>query len=205
MVEFLAVDGRLLTFWTAQEYASGEPINVELELPGPARPHVKLPGVLPVSCRPHPGKGFVCVAKVPVDDSQLDALRQWLGADDEGKVTTEEGATLSRRHPRFKIGVRILSPELPGFHAISVDFSREGLQLETKGEVPMGTVMTLTLEIDAPDLPRVLCQGEVVWSKPRTRDTHAVGLHFVKLSDELRQQLQLFEQLCRKRAETGFS
>jgi hypothetical protein len=83
---------------------------------------------------------------------------------------------------------------LPGFKAISVDFSTGGLQVEAEGEVAVGREIQIRLEFDAAGLAPLECLARVAWSAPRPRSRAVLGLQFVHLDAGDRACLELYQQ-----------
>ncbi|MEW6280184.1 MAG: PilZ domain-containing protein [Candidatus Eremiobacterota bacterium] len=192
--ELLEVHDRLVTIRTARENAPGRTIKVRLTLPGlPETEAEKM--VIPVtvaSCRPGAAGGFLCIGAVPSAEG-LERFREIL----DRQRAAEPGL---RRSQRYQISIRILSPELPNFRALSVDLSRHGLQLEAEGEVEPGTLLTLTLELDHPQAgSTLLCQGRVVWCRWHSKAKARVGVEFVELDPAIRHDLERFERVLRSR------
>lgn len=106
-----------------------------------------------------------------------------------------------RRCPRHECRLRVLSPDLPGYRGVTVDFSLGGLQLETSKELKLGHVIALRIEPDDAEMGALECQARVAWVAHRGRTTVAHGLEFVELTAELRAQIQAFEKSLRDRAE----
>lgn len=179
------MEGRVLGFRTSKENTVGQTVKVRVVLPGQAE--MTLP-ITVKSCRAGEN-GFMCFGEVP----SVKGLERFQAAL-SGK------SAKSRREPRFLVGIRILSPELPSFKAISVDFSKSGLQLEAEGEVPLGTMLTLTLETEVRQIPSVICRAKVVWCKPTGQFTRCrVGLEFAELEPKMREDLDRFEAYVRER------
>lgn len=90
-----------------------------------------------------------------------------------------------RRNARF----RVRSRGLPGYQALTIDFSQEGVQLETSGELKVGEQLLLELEFDREDLRNFSCPAKVVWSEPQAnlRDNRfRAGLVFAPIVNEQR-------------------
>lgn len=69
-----------------------------------------------------------------------------------------------RQAPRFTLGLRVRSPQLPEFAAMTEDVSLEGLQLSTTGHVPVGEEIEVHLDLDQ-GFPAVTALARVCWSK----------------------------------------
>lgn len=64
------------------------------------------------------------------------------------------------------------------------------MQLETEGELVVGTVMNLTLEFDHQNLPEMTCPARVVWCKTHGRSRYRAGFQFLADGPELKRQLR---------------
>jgi len=121
-----------------------------------------------------------------------------LGLTREDCRPAEVGVRRSQRHD---CRLRVLSPDLPGYRGVTVDFSLGGLQLEAASELKRGQIVLLRIEPDDAGLRAVECQGRVAWAVRRGRTTVAHGIEFVDLSPETRAQVQAFDRHLRERAE----
>ncbi|GMU55024.1 MAG: hypothetical protein AMXMBFR33_41700 [Candidatus Xenobia bacterium] len=187
-VELLEVEDRTLGFRCQKENQVGQTVKVRVSLPD--LPELTLPVTIK-SCRPDE-PGFVCYAEVP-SSKGLEKFQAALHNKDKSESNV-------RRAQRFKLGVRILSPELPAFKAISVDFSRSGLQIEAEGDVPIDTMLTLTLETEIREIPSVICRARVIWSRPTGQFQRCrLGLEFTTLEPKMRADLDRFESYVRAR------
>lgn len=86
-----------------------------------------------------------------------------------------------RQSPRFTVGVRTRSPQLPEFSAMTEDLSSEGAQLNTAGPLKVGDEIELYLDLDG-GFPAVRTIARVCWSK-LTAPWRA-GVSFVDLDHE---------------------
>lgn len=185
-VELLEIEGRQLGFRSLKENAVGQTVKVKVSFPGQSE--MTLPITIK-SCRPA-DDAFICYGQVP----SVKGLERFQAA------LNHQSTDKPRREPRFLIGIRILSPELPSFKAISVDFSKSGLQLEAEGEVPLGTMLTLTLETEIRQVPSVICRAKVIWCRPTGHFQRCrVGLEFAELEPKMRADLDRFEGYVRAR------
>ena len=186
-VELLEVDGRELGFRSQKENAVGQTIKVRVLIPGIAE--LTLP-ITVKCCRPG-DYGFLCYGTVPTSKG-LEKFTEQLPGPKAGEKL--------RKDQRYPVGIRILSPELPSFKAITVDFSKTGLQLEAEGDVPLGTMLTLTLETEMKRLSSVICRAKVIWCRPTGQFQRCrVGLEFAQLENKMRSDLDKFESYLRER------
>jgi hypothetical protein len=104
-----------------------------------------------------------------------------------------------RRGARYELSMRVMSPDLPDFGGVSVDFSQTGLQLETRSAVKTGDVIRLTLDTNVEELEYITVSARVAWCRPEGRKSHRSGLEFRDLSPETRQQLDELGRYLRAR------
>ncbi|MBI3926800.1 MAG: PilZ domain-containing protein [Armatimonadetes bacterium] len=102
----------------------------------------------------------------------------------------------SRRLPHR---IRVLGRSLPGFHAISVDFSPGGLQVEGLGTLAVGSALHLTLDFDTPGMEPVQCRARVSWCRQEGKEYRA-GLAYMELPAAVRaaldHHLSFLESTC---------
>ena len=110
----------------------------------------------------------------------------------------------ARQQPRHSLRFRVLSRDLPGYRAITIDLSQSGLQLETQASMTPGSELTLDLEFDREDLRDFSCAARVVWSKPDTgsRTRHFTGLTFLPKNDQDRTNLARMATVLHAHSET---
>lgn len=86
-----------------------------------------------------------------------------------------------RQSPRYPLGVRVRSPQLPEFNALTEDLSAEGAQLNTSGPLQVGEEIEIFLDLDE-GFPALRGVGKVCWSK-MTQPWKA-GVSFTELDPE---------------------
>ena len=98
-------------------------------------------------------------------------------------VNSEEPHEERRRHERSRLIIDVFfnGDDLTGV-ASTKDISPGGLYMNTKAEIPEGSLLTLRIPVEGHD---VVCNGEVVYSNPG----RGVGVTFQGLSDEDRARL----------------
>lgn len=69
-----------------------------------------------------------------------------------------------RRSPRYVVGLRVRSPQLPEYTALTEDLSLEGLQLATAGPLRVGEEIELHLDLDG-GFPALHTMARVCWSR----------------------------------------
>ena len=141
----------------------------------------------------------VCTGLVPGAAKNVEHLRQILhGLDPNagGVVAATEDlddTDSMRRAPRYNWSIRVLSKDLPGFRAISLDFNRHGVKLSTEGLVEENKAITMMLEIETAKTRELLCQGVVRWTKELGRRKYEIGIEFTELDETVAKELENFE------------
>ena len=85
------------------------------------------------------------------------------------------------------------------FRAAIADISPSGMRVLSEQYLPKRTVYTFTFK----RAPFFVFRGEVRWVRSFERDTFAVGVQFVDLSEADRDKLQQFLEIERQRAPSG--
>ena len=136
-------------------------------------------------------KTRIVVSEVPTGSHQLAQIRQVM---DQAQMAENTGVG-ARRRPRHRLSLRLLSKDLPGFKALSVDYNALGLQIQSEGEMPKDKIIALKIELEGGNMPRVLCQAKVCWCTQVERKRYMIGLEFINLPPEIEQELEDFEKL----------
>lgn len=202
-VQFLAIEDRALTFKAKKAFKIGSRPTISISIPiasGGAE-DFKLP--VTITKVRQVGKGaVVCTGLVPGAAQNVEQLRQLLHGVDPAfnEVPAEDDGENMRRARRFHWSIRVLSKDIPGFRAISLDFNRLGLKLSTEGPAEVGKIISLMLEIETAKTHEVLCQGLVRWNKEINRRKYEVGIEFTELDPEVARELENFERFLENRA-----
>ena len=94
-----------------------------------------------------------------------------------------------RQNQRYPLGVRVRSPQLPEYSALTEDLSTEGAQLNTTAPLRVGEDIEIYLDLDN-GFPAVRGMGRVCWSK-MTQPWKA-GVVFTELEPESQHVLQAY-------------
>jgi hypothetical protein len=192
VVEFVSLVDRRLTFKCKKAYKSGQTVRVKVEVPTENGPQTLQLPVVVTSQRAIPGEKMrIAVSDVPAGSNQLAQIRQVM----DNAAVAEKSDAGARRRTRHRLSLRLLSKDLPGFKALSVDYNALGLQIQTEGEIPVGKVLALNIELEGGNMPRVLCQGKVCWCQQVERKRFMIGVEFVNLPPQIEQELEDFEKL----------
>ncbi len=178
VVELVDVKSSQVVFRSRKPLAEGRPVAVRLST-GNGR---AVPARVSVTASRPLGQGFAYSA----------LLEEEIALPEFNATRLAGSDPFLRRSARLECRLRVLSPELPGFHAVSVDFSPGGLQVEARGAVSVGRELSLHLEFES--LPPLEVQARVAWCAPRELGGVRVGLQFVYLTDQARAQLERYEQ-----------
>lgn len=201
-VQFLGIEERALTFKSKKAFKVGSRPTISISIPiasGGAE-DFKLP--VTITKVREVGKGMVvCTGLVPGAAQNVEQLRQILSGVDPSEEQLADGddGENMRRARRFNWSIRVLSKDLPGFRAISLDFNRLGLKLSTEGPAELGSIISLMLEIETAKTREVLCQGLVRWNKEIARRKYEVGVEFTELEPEVAKELAHFEDFLEAR------
>lgn len=114
-------------------------------------------------------------------------------------TTNNADSDALRRGARFELSLRVMSPDLPEFGGVSVDFSLTGLQLETRSALKTGEVVRLTLDTNIEELEYITVSARVAWCRQEGRKSHRSGLEFRDLSPQVRDQLEEVGRYLRAR------
>lgn len=201
-VQFLSIEERALTFKSKKVFKIGSQPTIAIAIPIPSggAEDFKLPVTI-TRVRKVGSGAVVCTGLVPAAAQNVEQLRQILSGLDPNALTTTEAEDEEnmRRARRFHWSIRVLSKDLPGFRAISLDFNRLGLKLSTEGPAEVGKIISLMLEIETAKTQEVLCQGLVRWNKEINRRKYEVGIEFTELAPEVAKELENFENFLGSR------
>lgn len=98
---------------------------------------------------------------------------------------------------RFSRGLRVSSPQLPGFQAITQDLSVSGLKLKTSGPVAVGEEWEAQIEFDDETMSKIQVRCRAVWCRPEG-EAFLVGATFVDVSKPVASRIALFIQELRR-------
>lgn len=204
-VQFLSIEERALTFKAKKAFKIGSrpTISISIPIPTGGSEDFKLPVTI-TRVRQVGKNAVVCTGLVPGAAHSVEQLRQILSGVDPNAVAADPDADDGdnmRRARRFHWSIRVLSKDLPGFRAISLDFNRLGVKLSTEGPAEIGKVISLMLEIETAKTHEVLCQGLVRWNKEINRRKYEVGVEFTELDPEVVRELENFERFLASRTE----
>lgn len=138
----LQVQDDLLTFCIPGEVRPGDILNVKVE-------QQKLQLVVE-SCRPLADEEYLVTARSPLRLEGLLPSAPVLG---------------SRRQPRQEERLRVMSPELPDYQALTLDISEGGLRLDVSGQLEPGELLALGLSFPGCE-GDVHCEVQVLWCRP---------------------------------------
>lgn len=195
----MAIEDRALTFKSRKTFKVGSRPTISIAIPiasGGAE-DFKLPVTI-TKVRQVGPNAVVCTGLVPGAAKSVEHLRQILHGLDPNAGSTPTNEELDdsdsmRRAPRYNWSIRVLSKDLPGFRAISLDFNRLGLKLSTEGAVEENKIITMMLEIETAKTRELLCQGLVRWVRELGRRKYEVGIEFTELDEIVARELENFE------------
>jgi Tfp pilus assembly protein PilZ len=152
-----------------------------------------------------PLKVFLHQAR-PLEGGQLayvGSLNQGLPVDITHRPQLQSAAL--RRGERMDCAIRVMSPDLPGFSAITVDFSLSGLQLDTRGALSVGQVVRLRLEVNLPEREILEVKARVAWCRPEGKKNYRAGLEFTQVDAETVELLQELETYLQRRLQANLT
>ncbi len=177
-VEFIDISGSTLTYRSKRK--KNQPgmlskINLQAFL-GDSMTGLKMEVVMD-SVRQLPDKSFLVISQILGDDehkAQLATILDSAPRPDIGK--------LARRSERIPIGLRVLSQQLPGFRAVTIDLSLHGAQIQCEDAVEIGSIMDITFELELSDLPKLTLRAVAIWSasEDKRRKAHRAGVEFTE-------------------------
>ncbi|MCA9793633.1 MAG: PilZ domain-containing protein [Candidatus Eremiobacteraeota bacterium] len=176
-VDLVELSERQLVFRSAKKFKEGSKVTVRVAIPPSSNNLAKL-DVMVQSSRPHADDGFVYVSRLV-----------------EGAVGETVTGERLRGAARKELSIRVRSPQLPGFRAMTLDVSATGLQIEVDGDVAVGSIVNLTMEFDRHDLAPITTPAEVRWCRGMgDRARYRAGLMFKPNSPDLEQKLSIMGQ-----------
>ncbi len=145
----------LLTFRSTEAYKVGKSTKVQLLLTIADKLETPSISVLIGSVEDVEEGSFLCTGALQLDGrrtSELVAKLTYAGV---------EGAC-RRSSRRIDTMVRILSKDLPGFHAVTKDVNLSGVQLVCDGPVEPGCYLNLTFDLEVVGFPELTMQAQCV-------------------------------------------
>ncbi len=182
-VEYIDLSEAVLTYRSRKKkHKVGSVVKIGLLVPlDGAVQTLKLEIVLD-SFRPLPDGTTLVIGHIVAQPAELAGL-----ADLMATVPRPDLGRLARRSERIPIGIRMLSQQLPGFRAVTVDLSLHGAQIQCEGMLELNSYLNVTLELEMPDLPKLGLQALVVWSRAEEerRKAYRAGLEFTQQHPEV--------------------
>lgn len=118
------------------------------------------------------------------------------------QTTSDVEDPFFRSAPRVSCHLCVLSRDLPGFRAMTVDLSEGGMQLEVSSKVEVGSSVLLRLEFDTEILPVIEASARVAWCSQQGRGLYRVGLQFNSISDSSKEIISRYRHILTRRAQT---
>ncbi len=141
-----------------------------------------------------PGSGKLTTLSVHIHSVRTDELGHiHVGQLLDGPIVEEKvtGEAL-RSADRAELAIRVMSPKLPGFRAMTVDLSATGLQIEMDGPLEVGAELPMKLEFDRFDLDSIECPVQVRWCRvSNERGRYRAGFMFLPEDADKEQKLQI--------------
>ena len=186
LVEVVQISGLQVVFRSKRQFRLGSEVRARARLtrPGAPRASTVLFKARVNWTRPE-GVAYTCVGQLT---SKLPF---------EPVLQGPEAAVRTAR--RVTCRFRVVSADLPGFLGLSVDVSRTGLQVESRGELPLGSVVKLRLEPNMSDWDSVTFRARVAWHHQKSHRLHRMGLEYLEMDDDSRDRLNNLERYLQAR------
>lgn len=85
----------------------------------------------------------------------------------------------ARGTSRLNQSLRVSSPQLPNYFALTEDVSVSGIRVVTELPLQVGLPLEMSLDLDDPAVPTIRLSGEVRWSSRKANGTFHSGVRFV--------------------------
>lgn len=109
----------------------------------------------------------------------------------------EDVTACKRRSERVDGRFRIVSRDLPGYTAVSVDLSEGGFQMVTRAPMDTSRILDMRLEPEVEGLETLDFQARVMWCREQQRGSFRVGMEYVFPDQEQRERLGALERHLR--------
>lgn len=121
-----------------------------------------------------------------------------------GRLFSRKPQIVDRDGERHDVTVRVMSRDIPGYRAISLDISQSGVQLQSSTELEVGLQPELNFEFDRDELQDFSCVAEVVWSRQDgdNRAKYNSGLRFIPADDDQIRNLSRMATILQVRSES---
>lgn len=182
-VEYIDLSEAVLSYRSRKKkHKIGSAVKIGLLVPVEGSVQTLKLEVVLDSFRPLPDGSTLVIAHVVAHPNELAGLNDLMS-----NVPKPDLGRLARRSERVLVSVRMLSQQLPGFRAVTVDLSLHGAQIQCEGLLETGTYMNVSLELEMPDLPKLTLQALVVWSRAEEerRKSYRAGLEFTQQHPEV--------------------
>lgn len=97
-----------------------------------------------------------------------------------------------REMVRIPQAVRVSSPEIPKYFALTEDLSVTGVRLATKMALATGASLDMAMDLDDPSLPTIRVRGEVRWSAMKADGSYHCGVQFVAIEPGQHRMLERY-------------
>lgn len=182
-VEYIDLSEAVLTYRSRKKkHKVGSVVKIGLLVPLEGEVQTLKLEIVLDSFRPLPDGTTLVIGHVVAQPAELAGLAELMA-----NVPRPDLGRLARRSERIPIGIRMLSQQLPGFRAVTVDLSLHGAQIQCEGLLELNSYMNVTLELEMPDLSKLGLQALVVWSRAEEerRKAYRAGLEFTQQHPEV--------------------
>lgn len=185
-LDFVGGEGQQVVLKARKRFSTGRETAVRVRMPDGTRSDpIK---VYVTNCRALTNGGYAVSGRLS-GGYRLSGVSEPAQSDDDSL----------RSAPRLDCHLCVLSKDLPGFRAVTTDFSRGGLQIELQSPVEVGQRVLMKLDFETRTIEPLECRARIAWSAPKEAGTHRVGLQFIDLSPEDEIALQQYQRILERR------
>lgn len=149
-----------------------------------------------VSCRPGEHGGYLVTGRFLVEHPDLSGFEIPPGMGTDSSL---------RADPRIDCHLCVISRDLPGYRAMTIDISEGGLQVEAPARVALGNSVLLRIEFDTAKLPALEATATVAWCSKVERGRYRIGLQFKSLDEKGGELIGMYRELLERRSKTSLS
>ncbi|MFN3994908.1 MAG: PilZ domain-containing protein [bacterium] len=104
----------------------------------------------------------------------------------------KEDPSVFRQYVRINRDIGVISPDIPGYKAVTRDISLGGCKISTSKPIQKGKIIKIGLELEISNVPLEL-NAEVVWLKEiEPNKKYEMGLKFIYNNPEQQQKIEKY-------------
>jgi len=199
--DLLAYEGEFVTLQVDRPLRLGEPVTVEAHLPDEPG-HLEMTVVPTHEVQADAGlRAFIdSLHYAPRRHIYCARLEEPAASEPYLRILLERLPVGSGHHhrlaPRLPHQITVMSPDLPGFRATTLDISLTGLSFKTEAALDPGRRISVEVVFDSAGYPPLQAVARICWCRPvhpgARHDGYVVGAHFECLSRTQERELQDF-------------